>query len=176
MGSTRIPIPPERLYCDLSVETLLSEGLIPVDAVIDALFGENSYPEVRLLSNFDPIPLRLKLKKMGCKIERQKSKEGWLFCIARDTPIEPTMNDQSLKKAKFKFDGEILNLDVMDIEYPNNFLEVIRFIDRSPEEEVLKVKISAFPKRFGLLLDERNWESLIEDEQADHVILILEKK
>ncbi|MFD2207523.1 hypothetical protein [Kiloniella antarctica] len=160
--------------CDLSVEDLLSKGMVPVDAVIDAIFGDDVYSEVRLKSNFDPIPLRLRLKKMGCKVEREAIKEGWSFLISRNCSNEE--KSQALnKKATFKFDGEMVNMDVMDLEFPDNFLEVIRFIDRSSEEERLRVKISAFPQRLRFLLGERNWSGQVEEEHTGFVILLLDK-
>ncbi len=165
-----------RNCCELSVEYLLSKGLVPVDAVIDAIFGDNAYSEVRLKSNFDPIPLRLRLKKMGCRIVREDIEKGWLFLISRDGSNESQAEHGVLNnKATFKFDGEMVNMDVMGLKFPDNFLEVIRYIDRSPEEERLRVKIAAYPQRLQFLLKERNWSGQVEDKHTGHVTLLLEK-
>ncbi|WP_419904324.1 hypothetical protein [Kiloniella sp.] len=176
MPSHKISSEKKRGCCELSVETLLSRGEVPVDAVIDALFSENSYSEVKLTSNFDPIPLRLNLKKLGCKIIREKSKEGWIIFIIRDDKSKPLPEQViSPNKPKFNFDGEMLNMDVMGYEFPDNFLEVLRFIDRSLEEERFRVKMKSFPKRLQELLKERDWSYFVESNQNDHVILLLEK-
>jgi len=161
--------------CELCVETLLAEGLIPVDVVLDAIFGENSYAEVTLRSNFDPIPLRLKLKQLGCNIGREKSADGWLFSITRNAQQSPTpVKKTSDNKARFHFDSEILTMDVLGIEYPNNFLEVLRFMETSFDDDRLRVHIRTFPPKFQTLLSERGWTSLIENKQDDCVVLLLE--
>ncbi|WP_085899708.1 hypothetical protein [Kiloniella majae] len=166
----------------LRVEDIIAEGHIPVDVVTDTLFNSTDETEVMLQSNFDPIPLRMKLTKMGCIIYRQDTPEGWLFHIYRDqTQLK---KEKDTAKAVFSFDDDIITIDVRAFTHPNDFLEVLRFMDTSLDANCFGLKIRRLSNKFRDILSERRWICISdtkvndsnEDDMGEYRFLILEKE
>ncbi|WP_417455375.1 hypothetical protein [Kiloniella sp.] len=164
----------------LRVEDLIAAGQIPVDVVTGILFEAEQETQVILQSNFDPIPLRLKLTKLGCIIDRKETKDGWLFHIHRDAPLSEKEKSTQPAKATFRFDDDIITIDVRSFDYPNDLLEVLRFMDTSLDTDYFGVEIKRFSTKFNDVLSQRGWTSVSEtkhsDDQGDFLTLILEQK
>ncbi|WP_120497192.1 hypothetical protein [Kiloniella sp. EL199] len=176
-------------YCILRVEDIIAEGRIPVDVVTNALFASDEETQVMLQSNFDPIPLRLKLSKMGCIIDHKESSEGWLFHIYRDQAlVEKKQKTTDTAKAVFHFDDDIITINVRSFSYPNDFLEVLRFMDTSLDADCFGIEINRFSDKFRDILSERGWICIsntkahhnsrddTNDNIDDYRVLVLEKE
>ncbi|WP_085905453.1 hypothetical protein [Kiloniella majae] len=168
----------------LRVEDIIAEGHIPVDVVTDTLFNSPEKTEVMLQSNFDPIPLRMKLTKMGCIIDRKDTPEGWLFHIYRDQTLIKKEKTKDTAKAVFSFDDDIITIDVRPFNHPNDFLEVLRFMDTSLDSDCFGVKIRRLSNKFRDILSERRWicisDTKVNDSNEDDIdeyrVMILEKE
>jgi hypothetical protein len=169
----------------LRVEDLIAEGKIPVDVVTGILFEGEKNVRVILQSNFDPIPLRLKLTKLVCIIDKQDTPQGWLFHIHRDCDLPkekktiPQKNSPSAK-ATFSFNDGMIIINVRSFDYPNDFLEVLRFMDTSLDADCFGVEIKRFTRKFEQVLAKRGWicssETNINTEANEYQALILEKE
>ncbi|KLN61551.1 hypothetical protein WH96_04055 [Kiloniella spongiae] len=176
----------------LRVEEIIAEGRIPVDVVIDALFASQKESQVMLQSNFDPIPLRLKLTQLGCIIDRKENADGWLFHIYRDQTSIKKEKTTNTAKAIFSFTGDIITINVRAFRYPDDFLEVLRFMDTSLDADCFGVEINRFPDKFRDVLSERGWRCISgtkvsnnachtncdshSDQVDDYQVLLLEKE
>ncbi|MCZ4280319.1 hypothetical protein O4H49_05995 [Kiloniella laminariae] len=163
--------------CEFSVESLLAEGRIPLDEVVDALFGENPHSSVLLASAFDPLPLRQKLTELGCQIIRvDTGRQGWLFCIKPGKFKDNASEEKGAGgKPDFYFTDGLLHMDVRRIDPPDDFLAILRFIDSSELDDTLCIILSSLPGRFLPLLKERGWSSEIISEEEEQIVLALEK-
>ncbi len=163
--------------CEFSVESLLAESRIPLDEVIDALFGESPYSSVLLSSAFDPLPLRQKLTELGCDIVRiDTGQHGWLFSIKPGRFKDNASEEKgSGGKPDFYFTDGLLHMDVRKIDHPDDFLAILRFIDSSELDDTLCIILSSLPDRFLPLLKERGWSCEIISAVEEQIVLALEK-
>ncbi|WP_421783934.1 hypothetical protein [Kiloniella litopenaei] len=179
--NNEIPLNDEDGNCHvLRVENLIAEGQIPVDVVTHILFETDNKAWVALHSNFDPIPLRLKLTKLGCIIDKQDTTDGWLFHIHRDATLAENKKPVPSAKASFRFQDGIITIDVRSFDYPNDLLEVLRFMDTSLDSDCFSVEIKRFTHKFQEVLAQRGWSCVSKsshcDERGDFLVLVLEEK
>jgi len=173
-------ITPENVL-ELDVRPILNEGKDPFTLIIGKVKALGPRQTLKIINDFEPIPLILLLEKQGFKTYSEVVDDGtyhtWFFKADASTIPNATVkgNADDFDAWVKKFEGHTTTIDVRHLEMPLPMLTILDELDKLPEGQALYVDHKRIPVFLLPELEERKFEYRAKEISEGNVKLFIFK-
>lgn len=174
-------VKPEQIV-DFDVRSIIDAGEDPLSAIVAKVKSIPKGGVLKIINSFEPTPLILLLKKQGFEsfvdtiddqlVETYFYKTGDETLNINDKENNSEGWDELLKK----YEGNLLNVDVRNLEMPQPMMTILESIEKLPEGSALFVYHKRIPVFLLPELRERKFDYRIKEEAPNQVRLLIFKE
>lgn len=173
-------ITPENVL-ELDVRPILNEGKDPFNLILGKVKALEPRQTLKIINDFEPIPLILLLEKQGFKTYSEVVDDGtyhtWFFkseaSTIPDTAVKTNADDFDTWVKKFE--GHTTTIDVRHLEMPLPMLTILDELEKLPEGQALFVDHKRIPVFLLPELEERKFEYRAKEISEGNVKLFIFK-
>lgn len=173
-------ISPENVL-ELDVRPILNEGKDPFNLILGKVKALESGQTLKIINDFEPIPLILLLEKQGFKVYSEmddgNTYHTWFFKADASSIPDTTVkgNDDDFEACVKKYEGRTTTIDVRHLEMPLPMLTILDELDKLPEGQALYVDHKRIPVFLLPELEERKFEYRAKEISEGNVKLFIFK-
>ncbi|MBS1764600.1 MAG: DUF2249 domain-containing protein [Bacteroidetes bacterium] len=166
---------------ELDVRPVLESGKDPLNLILEKLKPLQSHQVLKLINNFEPIPLIQLLEKQGYQTYTEIIDPDLYYTYFNKT--EKVKNTDAGNKAELTdwdeklkyYEGKLKTIDVRALEMPLPMLTILDELEKLPETDALYVYHKRIPVFLLPELKDRNFEFRIKEITDGEVYLLIFK-
>ena len=167
---------------ELDVRPILASGVDPFEVIMEKLKEMRDDQTLLIINSFEPVPLLNILKDKGYTYEAERPDNGVVHTFIRkenkDTStkiVESAQSKLSFDEVELKFDGNLIEIDVRDLEMPLPMVTILEEIEKLNDYSALFVHHKKLPQYLLPELENRGFSYVYKDVDSTNLKLIIYK-
>lgn len=170
---------------ELDVRNDIAQGLDPFNRIMDTLSQMTEETTIKLINSFEPIPLLNILAKKGyfnytlhkgpSLVHTYIKHSGVKTDYQETKPASFISKDEEIEELIKLYEGQIINLDVRDLEMPLPMVTILNELDVLPSRTLLYVLHRKIPVYLFPELDSRGYSYKVKKVNEDKVLILIYK-
>lgn len=169
---------------ELDVRPILKGGVDPFETIMDRLKELSNDQTLLVINSFEPVPLLNILKGKGYEYEVERPDQGVVHAYLKKSDTDnknestinsDTKNDQTFEQVEVKFEGQMKEIDVRDLEMPLPMVTILEELENLPDSTALYVHHKKLPQYLLPELGDRGYTYAHKQIDENNLKLIIYK-